>query len=192
MKSVMISIKPKWCKLIASGEKTIEVRKTKPSIDTPFKCYIYETKGKRQRFSSVGYKHEGKSRIIGEFVCDKVYQYSTGNIGGVDISDKEMTEGSCLTKDELSSYEYSAQAKDFCVYLMGLYGWHISDLVIYNKPRELSEFYTKCDNGCENCDCWKSIRVNSEEFDMDCSSDIYGYKPLTRPPQSWCYVTERS
>lgn len=42
-KSVMLSIRPKWCEKIASGEKTIEVRKTKPKLDTPFKCYIYCT-----------------------------------------------------------------------------------------------------------------------------------------------------
>lgn len=44
MKSVMLSIKPKYCELIASGRKTIEVRKTKPKVETPFKCYIYQSK----------------------------------------------------------------------------------------------------------------------------------------------------
>lgn len=46
MKSVLISIRPKWCELIASGKKTIEVRKTAPKLPTPFKCYIYETKAR--------------------------------------------------------------------------------------------------------------------------------------------------
>ena len=49
MKSLLISINPKWCELIASGKKTVEVRKTKPKLETPFKVYIYETKGKRKR-----------------------------------------------------------------------------------------------------------------------------------------------
>lgn len=40
MKSVLISIKPQWCKKIASGEKTIEVRKSAPK-EVPFKAYIY-------------------------------------------------------------------------------------------------------------------------------------------------------
>ncbi len=44
MKAVLISIRPKWCEKIISGEKTIEVRKTRPKMDTPFKCYIYCTK----------------------------------------------------------------------------------------------------------------------------------------------------
>ena len=42
-KAVMLSIRPKWVEKIANGEKTIEVRKTRPKLDTPFKCYIYCT-----------------------------------------------------------------------------------------------------------------------------------------------------
>ena len=41
---VLISIRPQWCELIANGKKTIEVRKSRPKLETPFKCYIYETK----------------------------------------------------------------------------------------------------------------------------------------------------
>ena len=44
MKAVLISIQPKWVEKIANGEKTIEVRKTRPNLQTPFKCYIYCTK----------------------------------------------------------------------------------------------------------------------------------------------------
>ena len=39
--AVLISIRPKWCEKIIGGEKTIEVRKTRPKLQTPFKCYIY-------------------------------------------------------------------------------------------------------------------------------------------------------
>lgn len=45
MKAVLISIRPKWCELIATGQKTVEVRKTRPKLETPFKCYIYKTGG---------------------------------------------------------------------------------------------------------------------------------------------------
>ena len=58
MKSVLISIKPQWCEKIASGEKTIEVRKTAPK-EVPFKAYIYSTKGKAQ---------SGCCKVIGEFI----------------------------------------------------------------------------------------------------------------------------
>lgn len=100
MKSVMLSIKPKYCELIASGQKTIEVRKTKPKIETPFKCYIYCTKEFYRKGD--GY-FQGKycGKIIGEFVCDEIYQYTTCDAkDGVDISDGEMTRMSCLTKPE--------------------------------------------------------------------------------------------
>ncbi len=47
MKSVLISIQPKWVEKIANGEKTIEVRKTAPKCGLPFKAYIYCTKSIR-------------------------------------------------------------------------------------------------------------------------------------------------
>ena len=45
MKSILQSIRPQYCELIAAGKKTIEVRKTRPKLDVPFKAYIYCTKG---------------------------------------------------------------------------------------------------------------------------------------------------
>lgn len=74
-RAILISIRPKWCELIASGKKTIEVRKTRPKIDTPFRCYIYETRG----YERVGNENlnciiggSGRGKVIGEFVCDKI------------------------------------------------------------------------------------------------------------------------
>jgi predicted transcriptional regulator len=48
-KAVVLSIRPKWCEKIAIGEKTIEVRKTRPKLDTPFKAYIYCSQGNDAR-----------------------------------------------------------------------------------------------------------------------------------------------
>lgn len=42
-KAVLISIRSGGCQKIMEGRKTIEVRKTRPKMDTPFKCYIYCT-----------------------------------------------------------------------------------------------------------------------------------------------------
>ena len=74
MKEVLISIQPKWCELIASGIKTVEVRKTKPKIETPFKCYIYCTK---QFYRKGDGYFQGKycGKVIGEFVCDCIANY---------------------------------------------------------------------------------------------------------------------
>lgn len=189
MKSVMISIQPKWCKLIANGKKTVEVRKTKPKLDTPFKCYIYCTKPNAsnpheilKKYSESGRIHKVNGQVFGEFVCYKVTNLFSDNMFWLC---KDEILQSCLTADEIRKYAASAN---------NLYGWHISDLVIYDKPRELSDFATLCkgtgsarNKTCKNC--WYLC------FDDD---PINGYtrcgankrKTLTRPPQSWCYVEE--
>lgn len=152
-KSVLISIKPKYCEMIANGKKTIEVRKRRPSIEAPFKCYIYCTKNGKLWKAGDNVFPDSKynrlidsmptmlnNKVIGEFICDRIYQYSTGNVEGIDISDEDMIAGSCLSKQELGDYEFSAPQRDFCMYLVGVYGWHISQLVIYDTPKDLSEF----------------------------------------------------
>ena len=186
MKSVLISIKPKWCDLILSGEKTVEVRKTKPKVEPPFKCYIYCTKDKNISFwtgKCYSYADDrshnlfdicGSGKVIGEFVCDRVQSYyceftdggcyegissvfvddegdefayiEWSNEGDLPYENTNLYTESCVRYDELKKYIGLGFKKN--------YGWHISDLKIYDKPKELSEFGMK------------------------------------RPPQSWCYVEE--
>ncbi len=172
MKSILISIRPKWCELIACRKKTIEVRKTRPKLESPFKCYIYETKG----FERVGNENlcctiggKGHGAIIGEFVCDAIYEIkNVGNafkVGKTEAETNNVAYASCL--DFTDMHDYLGHK--------GGYGWHISDLKIYDQPKKLSEFLTfvKCHRGNdrENCSgCW------------DCE--------IKRPPQSWCYVED--
>lgn len=87
-KSVLISIRPKWCELIANGKKTVEVRKTAPKLETPFKCYIYETR--------VG------GNIIGDFVCDSIDVYEYTYTDGVDIDDDTLLETMLDRKKSIS------------------------------------------------------------------------------------------
>lgn len=155
MKAVMISIQPKWCSLISSGRKTIEVRKTKPKLKPPFKCYIYETKGLYK--SSSGYLFNGRGKVIGEFICKKTEICLAGYNTNTGVKTyHELLDGSCLSANELMEY---GKWKP-------LYGWHISDLVIYDKPKELSEFT-------------KPYGTIIKAFDS---------RYIQRPPQSWCYV----
>lgn len=184
---VLISINPKWCELIASGKKTIEVRKTRPKIETPFKCYIYMSKDAIKHLYIDEYGSWNveliPQKIIGEFVCDNIIEYPYYYCDGTDIDDDSLLETQ-LEREDINIY---AKGKT-------IYGWHISDLVIYDKPRELSDFATLCkgtgsarNKTCKNC--WYLC------FDDD---PINGYtrcgankrKTLTRPPQSWCYVEE--
>ena len=165
MKAVLLSINPKWCELVASGKKTIEVRKTKPKIKPPFKCYIYETKGEAETpfIDEDGHMDfHGRGQVIGEFVCDKITMdipgYKDYGVGYWDILD-----GSCLTCDELFNYgRWGA-----------LYGWHISDLVIYDTPKELNEFKKPSE--------YRVMSYQKRKSYLD---------GFTRPPQSWCYVEE--
>ncbi len=158
MKSVLISIRPEWCEKIASGEKTIEVRKTKPKLETPFRCYIYESRGDYQ-YGNADYhpivKGNGLQKVIGEFVCDCVKMLAPFNHIPDDI---DVENESCLTREQIVTY------------LKGKgYGWHISDLKIYDKPKELLEF---------------------EKAAYDYGRIHLPPSKLTRPPQAWCYVED--
>ena len=176
-KAVMISIRPKWCEKIAGGEKTIEVRKNRPKLETPFKCHIYRTKGTVPHIINDKWvQMEVGGTVIGEFTCDRIYELETRSPGGsyyVKGEDQPTTNDvarqSCLTLRDM--HEYLKAAKG--------YGWHISDLKIYDTPKELSEF----SRPFENC-----IDKVCDEFGC-ASCENGGY--IKRPPQSWCYVEEQ-
>ena len=179
-KAVLLSIKPKYCELIASGKKTVEVRKTKPKIPTPFKCYIYCTKDFYRKGD--GY-FQGKycGKVIGEFVCKHISMDIKGYKDGVPAY-WTLLNGSCLTADELDDY---GKWKP-------LYGWHVSDLKIYGKPKELSEFCFPPERYCEKGLCggcpYDQVPNEYGEYEFDCEWK----RPIVRPPQSWCYVQEVS
>lgn len=139
--AVMLSIQPKWVSLIESGEKTIEVRKKKPKLDVPFKCYIYETKGKTEMpwMDEDGHMiFTGRGQVIGEFTCDKMYSYTALFNVGCDLPDEEMLRRSCLTTEEIRKYEKPKQVGN--TLHCGVWGWNISNLVIYEHPNGLDEF----------------------------------------------------
>lgn len=211
MKSVMISIKPEWCELIASGRKTIEVRKTKPKIKTPFKVYIYCTQARNPIRDSgrilmyeddlaltnrwgqgklvanpCGVMMEGEfflnGKVIGGFVCDEILQFNHDdyNSPAYDISDDDLNR-TCLFQEDLYRY---ANGKT-------LYGWHISDLVIYDEPKELSGFYKE--DFHEALSNWEDLfsiglpKGCAVEYPPEPKEEDY---VLKRPPQSWRYVEE--
>lgn len=186
MKSVLISIQPYWVFLIIAKimgweinqEKTVEVRKTCPKdLDWNKKAIIYCSKNK-QSFNLIPKKYQPLmekflGKVTGHFVCNRI-----DYIGWISTPAKldwknYYDEKSCLTSSQL--YDYS----DGGCY----YEWHISDLVIYDKPKELREFYTLCEKIPSEIACRGCIN-NQNEF---CQIK---HKPLTRPPQSWCYVEE--
>ena len=133
MKSVLISIRPQWCEKIASGKKTIEVRKSAPK-KVPFKCYIYMTQG---TYKDLGLYSEciyqNRMKVIGEFICDKVERFTVGSLRSDDVETL-----ACLSYNEMISYFYKPEELDGKTAKQG-FAWHISDLKIYDKPLFLSE-----------------------------------------------------
>ena len=171
--AVLISIQPKWCRMIKQGKKTVEVRKTypkAPDLPRPFKCYIYCTKEKwhlleilKDGTEIYGTTYRGKPAfiktpsteymstyeqgcVIGEFDCETIESLVRFNR----LPDAEpeycqpLLGSTCLTDSELAVYGSKKP----------LYGWSIKNLIIYPSPVPLASM------------------------------------GLKRPPQSWCYVEQ--
>lgn len=161
MKAVLMSIQPKWCELIAKGEKEIDLRKTAPALKTPFKCYIYMSQGKLKDLGTYSdWFYQNRMKVIGEFVCDRIEEIpcyiEASGYNEYLVSDQYL-QNCKLSYTEL--YDY-LNGKDG-------YGWHISELKIYDKPKGLGEFLSPSGTG-----------------------GVYGNHYLYRAPQSWCYVEE--
>ena len=227
MKAVLISVKPKYCQLIANGRKTIEIRKTVPfkghhktsngkcsEFLTPFKCYIYCSKSNGNDVNNLLEIHSPSGKIfkangtvIGEFVCNKItsyeaelwddntferiqevyepddfieygeYEYKTvASNDNTNWKDNILCQESCLSIEELRKFIGTG--------INSFYGWHISELKIYDKPKELSEFYKqgKCPYNKDGCTykyhCFRSGETNR------CGEKV------EKPPKSWMYVEE--
>nr|DAY04677.1 MAG TPA: hypothetical protein [Caudoviricetes sp.] len=135
-KAVLISIRPMWPQKIMSGQKTVEVRKTRPKMNPPFKCYIYKC---------------GNGKVIGEFLCDEIIEDRTYG------HNEEFYRAACMSAYDAAAYAMQSP----------MYGWHISDLRVYDHPRDLWEF--------------TGLRITKDGFELSL---------ITRQPQSWRYVEE--
>ncbi len=193
-KAILFSDHPKYCELIASGKKTIEVRKTRPKLEPPFKGFIYCTSVKNMPLSEYVQLHRttgGKiddwhGKVIGEFVCDRIDEYIYDLFDGADIDDDDLLE-TCLDRKEINIYAKGET----------LYGLHITDLKIYDTPKELGEFRTTTfgeNDSCDTCENFPTTENGIDYYTARCNHCKKNHemfiKKLTRAPQSFCYVEE--
>lgn len=224
---ILISIRPEWVAKILIGEKKIEVRKTRPKVKSPFKCFIYCTLGKELWGDGTAETWWGialdedidkvfrlnptlsqlNGKVIGEFICNYIAHSNEHLFDENKITMQKLMKSSCLSFEEINNYRGNKN----------IFAWYISDLKIYDIPKELNEFKTRCPQAqySEILDVWyckdgytkAAIADSTREF--PCNNEcIYfdnpkvgeseraeyaycmcnGHKRLTRPPQSWCYV----
>lgn len=210
MKSILISIHPKWCEMIVEhsyyrddafgGVKKLEVRKTKPKVKLPIDVYIFCCKPHKKAYRQTGQFDENGKPIYKNLPSGKTGYYIYNGGHAYPPYNRPCSNGKVFAKftlNEVVDIDYKTIKSDYdfvpltgiykidiVKYAKGkpLYGWKIDNLTIFDKPKELSEFKGYC-NKKEKC--YKDIvrHCNDTHFDWKCNS-------ITRPPQSWQYVEE--
>lgn len=210
--AVMASIKPAHSYNIGKGIKEYEIRRNRPTIETPFKVYIYVSKERkrdarhlyvkdplvRSEFGNVEWWRQGsdtvlvnehipayahtdmlaEGKVFAAFICDRIEKFKVFENGSVQNWNYLDLKKCCLTYEQLADYIGAGRTG---------FAWHISDLVVYDKPKELKEFMMQpCDfaASCGACDhaVWTGDKLD-KQF-VGCEFEV------KRPPQSWFYVEE--
>ena len=171
MISILASIRPIWCEKIFDGSKTLELRKTKPKANPPFKVYIYCANSMEKIISIGPYRLRGNGRVCAEFICDYILRHC-------ETTNADVAEQQSLVRRE-NIYWYSGCGNH------EIFGWHISQLKIYDEPRPLTNYHRPCPNSlrCESC------AMHNEHPTPICGN--YALE-IRRPPQSWMYAEDQT
>lgn len=185
MKAILKTFKPREASQILNGEKTIIIMTKAPTLTPPFDMYVFETLGKiiktkgdygiwkedeNGNLYESGFINKGRGKVVAKATVEKV-----GIIYGMDIVDYYIKDSPI----QLSNINQVVKNIDnICSKLKisfdelweksrgnDLYALHISNLEIFDEPKEIGEFYKP--------------RINYEQ------QTPY---PLTKPPKNWCYV----
>lgn len=196
--AVLLSIYPKYCELILNGSKTVEIRKNKPNLPTPFKCYVYCTRAKSQvKNGGMILSNDELYRLPNgeikygnsiELATYEENEYSTDNF----LNRKVIAEFTCTGISEFQVFENgsiqywnryylenSCLPYDEVARYIGNnrhgYAWEISNVKAYSHLMNVSDF-----RRCKNC----KIKLECSSICDDSESVIY------RPPWGWCYCGE--
>lgn len=160
MKTILMSIKAKHNRNIESGLKKSELRLKPPTCELPFKVLTYES----------GF--DGRHKVVNEWICDNITTWRI--CMGIPA---HLPKVACVSEDEIQEYS----GKDY----KDISEMRITNLKIYDKPKELSEFRPICKFEGKDliCNLCPNHEYNGGLF-FECR------RKVTRPPQSWCYVEE--
>ena len=184
--SIIISIHPKWCELIFSGKKRLEIRKRIPNAHYPITFYVYQTVDKNWKYNLIPSLANKQGKVVGTFTCNDIDHWESEFW----LEDTDVYEAiTMIEEDEFEPGEYiqtrvftnewedweiepefekTLLYKDSCVSwnelrnymksgLNDFYTIHVEDVHYFTNPMNISDFKNK-----------KGIMME-------------------KAPQSWCY-----
>lgn len=191
MKAILISIQPQWVELILNFIKKDEIRKGTAIGKAINKLieeqgvaptFIYCTKDKSNKEVLIKMHNrygmtknaDPYGKVVARFnaTAEHIeYETCSRDISGWWKDDGEMYDhkDACLTYKEM--FDYIGAGEGTVI--------HINDIEIFDKPKEISEFYriVKTDIGycVDDIEKQKPITLNA-------------CKNITKAPESWCYI----
>ena len=197
MKAILMSIRPQHLVNILNGKKTIELRKCFP-LNFRGWVYLYCTKaikGKPTLIRSAfnhsywlgtcyvdGFQINLSGKVVCRFWVDKVNTYyvvgnmiwlfnaENNHVGTGNKIEQDILDKSCVSLEDFKKY-----AKPINPLQKRVFAIHISTLKIFDKPKELAEFYY-----------YKKRLIYGG---MDCPPYFDEVKTQVRKaPQSWQYI----
>lgn len=207
MKSILISIQPKWVAKILNGYKTIEIRKTIPKCELPCKVYIYCSKDKRQILAGT---HLVKESWLcwdrNEWSAQEKKDMQHGRYNGHIVAEFILKEVETIEKNQV--YNASVVRHNACLNIMQLHdyikgkkfhAWHIDNLTIYEKPKDLNNFYKPCKH-IKNGECYLyseqcnhlGIEIKLKDGVAHSAREHVCCRYIKRAPQDWCYVEDNN
>ena len=161
MKSVLMSINSIHNVNIEKGLKTSELRTLPPKLDPPFKVYVYES------------GPLGRHKVVSEWICSDMITWRM--CVGIPA---HLVKDACVSSDYIWKYSNGGYKN--------ITEMKISELVIYDKPKDLSDFYKRCYSGCDTCNYSSSSYSYGGGRELVCT--VSNKKPIKKAPQNWCYV----
>lgn len=164
--SILLPVNPPYAGMLVDGKKTVEWRKKPLPTGT---AYIYETK-----------KHGGGGMVIGKVYILRSTKEDVGDLFG------KMYDQFSTVPDIMNFLKEGKISKeDLVKYGNGnsVYACECCEAFKFITPLPLNRFWLPCNwkYDCCTCKLW-----NPDKYEAFCKRA----EPLTRPPQSWCYVED--